>query len=200
VRLFVVVRHAESVLNLERRVNGDPNRDVPLTEAGEAEARLLGMQLAQLPLDACVHTRFPRTRLTAEIALAERVDVPFVVEPLLDDVDIGEFDGEPLETYRAWKHSHTRDVPFPGGESLDDAARRYAAAYRKLLDGPHRCVLVAAHEIPLRYALNGAGGSDSLDGPVHEIGNALPFLFDEDALERAVEGIERIVGRGTVPA
>ncbi len=61
-------------------------------------------------------------------------------------------------------------------------------------------MLVVRHEIPLRYALNGAGGSDSLDGPVHEIGNALPFLFDDDALERAVEGIERIVGRGTVPA
>jgi hypothetical protein len=59
-------------------------------------------------------------------------------------------------------------------------------------------VLVVCHEIPVRYALNGASGSDSLDGPAHEIGNALPFLFDEDALERAVLGIERVVGR--IPA
>ena len=54
-------------------------------------------------------------------------------------------------------------------------------------------MLVVCHEIPLRYALNGARGSDSLDGPVHEIGNALPFVFDGAALERAVEGIERIL-------
>jgi hypothetical protein len=50
----------------------------------------------------------------------------------------------------------------------------------------------------VRYALNGASGSDSLDGPAHEIANAMPYLFDEDALERAVRGIERVVGR--IPA
>jgi broad specificity phosphatase PhoE len=86
-------------------------------------------------------------------------------------------------------------VPFPGGESLDDAARRYAAAFNILLDSPWRSVLVVCHEIPVRYALNGASGSDSLDGPAHEISNAVPYLFDEETLERAVRGIERIVGK-----
>jgi broad specificity phosphatase PhoE len=192
-RLFVITRHGESTLNLERRVNGDPARDVPLTEQGEDESLLLGLQVSQLPLDACVHTRFPRSRQTAEIAVADREDVPLVVEPLLDDVDIGDFDGAPLDEYRVWKHSHVRSDSFPGGESLDDAARRYAAAYRKLLESDYRCVLVVCHEIPLRYALNGARGSDSLDGPVHELGNAIPFAFDGAALERAVDGIERIL-------
>ena len=191
----MIARHAETTLNIERRVNGDPAVDVPLTELGEDEARLLGMQVAALPLEACVLTRFPRTRLTAEIALEGREEVPFVVEPLLDDIDIGKLDGAPLAEYRAWKHGHARSMAFPGGESLDDAARRYAAAYRKLLETPYGCVLVICHEIPLRYALNGAGGSDSLDGPVHEIGNALPFLLDETTLARAVEGIERLVGK-----
>jgi broad specificity phosphatase PhoE len=196
-RLFVVARHAQSVLNLERRVNGNPALDVPLTELGEQEARTLGLQLAQVPLDLCVVTRFPRARRTAEVALEGR-DVPMTVEPLLDDIDIGELDGATIEEYRAWKHGHSREIPFPGGESLDDAARRYADGYRRLLAGPHAAVLVVCHEIPLRYALNGAAGSDSLDGPAHELGNAIPFLFDEDGLERAVAGIERIVGR--VPA
>jgi broad specificity phosphatase PhoE len=195
VRLFVLARHAQSVLNVERRVSGNPAADVPLTEQGELEARLLGTQVAHLPLDACVHTRFPRTRLTAEIALAEREDVPFVLEPLLDDIDVGDFNGAPLEEYRAWKHDNARNVPFPGGESLDEAARRYGAAFRGLIAGPYSCVLVVCHEIPLRYALNAAAGSESLDGPAHEIGNALPFLFDAEAFERAVAGIERIAGR-----
>ena len=56
-------------------------------------------------------------------------------------------------------------------------------------------MLVVSHEIPVRYALNGAAGSDSLDGPAHEISNAVPYLFDEGMLARAVEGIERIVGK-----
>ncbi|MGH3092880.1 MAG: histidine phosphatase family protein [Gaiellaceae bacterium] len=194
-RLFVFARHAQSVLNVERRVSGDPAADVPLTEQGGLEARLLGTQVSHLPLDACVHTRFPRTRLTAEIALAEREDVPFVLEPLLDDIDVGDLDGASLEEYRAWKHEHPRSVPFPGGESLDDAARRYGDAFKRLLERRSACVFVVCHEIPLRYALNAAAGSESLDGPAHEIGNALPFLFDAEALERAVTGIERIAGR-----
>jgi len=194
-RVFVFARHGESTLNIERRVNGDPAVPVALTERGREEARRLGEQVEQLPLEACVHTRFPRTRETAEIALGGREDVPLVEEPLLDDIDIGDLEGEKLEDYRAWKHGHSRNEPFPGGESLDDAARRYAEAFRKLLDSPWDTVLVVSHEIPIRYALNGAAGSDSLDGPAHEISNAVPYLFDDHALARAVTGIERIVGK-----
>jgi broad specificity phosphatase PhoE len=193
-RLFVFARHAESVLNLERRVNGDPTRDVDLTERGRFEATQLGRMVANLSLDVCLHTRFPRTARTAEIALAER-GIPFEVEPLLDDIDVGDLDGAPLEEYRAWKHGHARDIPFPGGESLDDAARRYVEAFRRLLDRPQDSVFVVTHEIPIRYALNGACGSETLDGPAHELPNATPYLFDEDGLERAVAGIERLVGK-----
>jgi probable phosphoglycerate mutase len=191
VRLFVLARHAQSTLNFEQRVTGDPSLDVPLTEQGREEARLLGTQLANLALDVCVHTRFPRTRLTAEIVLAGR-EVPLETEPLLDDIDIGELEGWAAKDYRAWKARHARDEAFPGGESLDAAADRYAIAYRRLLETKHSTVLVICHEIPIRYAINGAAGSDSLDGPIHEIPNAVPYCFDEEALERAAAGIERL--------
>jgi broad specificity phosphatase PhoE len=194
-RIFILARHGESTLNIEQRVNGDPNVPVALSDRGREEARRLGEQVENFPLDVCVHTRFPRTLETAVIALAEREDVPLEVEPLLDDIDIGELEGEKLDVYREWKHGRPRSVPFPGGESLDDAARRYAAAFNILLDSPWHSVLVVCHEIPVRYALNGASGSDSLDGPAHEISNAVPYLFDEETLERAVRGIERIVGK-----
>ena len=191
-RLFVAARHAQSVLNLERRVNGDPSQPVPLTDLGRAEADLLADELANLRLDACFHTRFERTRETARLALAGR-DVPFFEEPLLDDVDVGELDLAPLEEYRAWKRGHTRRDRFPGGESLDEAARRYAGGWARVLASPYASVLVVCHEIPLRYALTGALGSDSLDGPIHELLNARPYLFDEEALARAVGGIERLL-------
>ena len=191
-RLFVFVRHGESVLNIERRINGDPSVEVPLTELGESQAHKLGVEIANIGFDLCVHTRFARTRQTAEIALAGRA-VPFAVEPLLDDIDVGDLEGETLEAYRAWKHSHAREVPFPGGESLDDAARRYVRGFRNLLALSHDTVLVSTHEIPIRYALNGASGSDSLDGPAHEIENAVAYLFDDEALDRAAAGIETIL-------
>jgi broad specificity phosphatase PhoE len=194
VHLYVISRHAESTLNFEQRINGDPSVDVLLTEKGRDEARLLGQQLAHVPLEVCVHTRFGRTRETAGIALEGR-DIPFEEEPLLDDIDVGELEGKTLEDYRTWKGAHTRADAFPGGESLDDAARRYGQAYRKLLERPESAILVVAHEIPLRYAINAADGSDELDGPTRQLANATPYLFDEAALTRAVERIDDLAGR-----
>jgi broad specificity phosphatase PhoE len=191
VELYVISRHAESALNFENRINGDPSVPVALTDKGRDEAKLLGQQLKHIPIETCIHTRFTRTYDTAAIALEGR-SVPFEVEPLLDDVDVGELEGQTLEDYRAWKRVHTRSDPFPGGESLDDAARRYALAFRRLLERPEASILVVAHEIPLRYAINAADGSDSLDGPAHQLANATAYLFDRDALGKASEGIDRL--------
>jgi broad specificity phosphatase PhoE len=193
VRLFVLCRHAHSTLNVAGRINGDPSVPVALTEDGEEQARRLAAQLANVPLELCVHTRFTRTRETARLALGAR-DVPVVEEPLLDDVNVGELEGETIEAYRAWKAQHTRSDAFPGGESLDDVARRYAEAFEWLLARPERHILVVCHEIPVRYVLNAAAGSDDLDGPVHEILNAAPYLFEEEALRRAAERVRALAG------
>ena len=190
--LYLLTRHAQSELNVSRRVNGDPGVHVQLTPTGEAEALALGMQVANVALDLCVHTRFGRTRRTAELALAGR-EIPFAEEPLLDDIDVGDLEGRTIEDYRAWKHQHGRDQRFPSGESLDEAARRYAVALRRLVERPERRILVVCHEIPVRYALNAALGSDSLDAPAHEIGNCILHVFDKASLERAVTGIESLV-------
>ena len=64
-------------------------------------------------------------------------------------------------------------------------------AYERLLARPEQRILVVCHEIPVRYAVNAASGSDELDGPVHEIANCVPYLFDEEGLERAAAGIRR---------
>lgn len=193
-RLFVLVRHGQSELNLARRVNGDPAVAVSLTEQGRAEARALGYQVAALELDLCIHTRFGRTRETAAIALEGR-QVPLEPDSLLDDIDVGELEGQTIEEYRAWKSKHRRSDAFPGGESLDDAALRYARGFERLLEREEERVLVVCHEIPVRYALNAAAGSDELDGPVHELGNCVPHLFDEGGLSRAVRRIRALCGR-----
>jgi 2,3-bisphosphoglycerate-dependent phosphoglycerate mutase len=193
VRLVVIARHAESAYNAEQRVNGDPRVHVPLTPRGEEEARLLGAQLAGLPVDLCVHTRFERTQRTAELALAGR-EVPLLVEPLLDDLDVGSFEGAGLDEYRAFRDAHPRSRPFPGGESRDDAALRYAEAWRLVAARPERTIVVVCHEIPVRYALNAAAGSEELDGPRRAIPNATPFLLDAGTLAAAAARIGELAG------
>ena len=192
--LIVLARHAQSVLNLEGRVNGDPGVDAPLSERGREQARLLGDQLLHLRLDACVCTRFPRARETAEVALGGRA-LPIEVEPLLDDVDIGDLEGWSIERYREVKQELGRSRAFPGGESLDAAARRYARGFQALARLGAERLLVVCHEIPTRYALNAAAGSDELDGPpFHEIPNAVPFFFEGDSLAGAAARIESLAG------
>ena len=191
--LYVLTRHAQSILNTEHRVNGDPSVLAPITEEGRSQAERVGHQLAPLGLELCVHTRFQRTQETADALLAGR-DVPRLEEMLLDDIYVGELEGVTIDEYRAWKRVHRRDDPFPGGESLDDAARRYARAFRRLLERPEQAILVVCHEIPVRYALNASAGSDDLDSPEHGIPNATPYLFDDAGLARAAARIDQLVG------
>jgi probable phosphoglycerate mutase len=193
-RLFILVRHGQSELNAAQRINGDPSVPVALTEQGRQEAAALAVQLAGIAVDVCIQTRFVRTRQTAEIALAGR-HVPMEVEPLFDDIDVGELESRTIEDYRAWKRAHTRADPFPGGESLDAAALRYVEAFERLLARPEQRILVVSHEIPVRYAVNAAAGSDELDGPAHEIRNCVPHLFDEDRLGRAATRIRALAHR-----
>ena len=192
-RIFIVARHGQSVLNLEKRVNGDPKRPVALTPQGEKEAALLGLQVANLAFDVCMHTRFGRTRQTADIALGPRAKtISYVEEPLFDDVKIGDFDGALTSDYRKWKAGKTRRDPFPNGESLVESAERYAQGYQRLVDSPYQTVLLVCHDIPLRYVLNAAAGSHWLDGPIHDVPNATAFIFDEATLRRAAPRIREL--------
>ena len=191
--LTLVSRHGRSIFNVAGVVNGDPRLDRGLDPSAVPACEALGVQIAAIRIDLCVVSRFPRAQQTADLALGDRV-VPRVVDPDLDDIKIGELEGKPLADYRDWKHGRTRDEPFPGGESLNDAARRYADAYERLLARAEDVVLVVCHEIPLRYAVNAAAGSADLDAPLHDVPNATPYLFDADGLKRAVDRIRELAG------
>jgi probable phosphoglycerate mutase len=193
VQILFLARHGQSLFNVDGIVNGDPARDRGLSPLGAREAGRLGSQLAGVSIDLCVTSEFPRARETARLALAERADVvATVVDAGLNDVQIGDLEGESLDTYRAWKHAHPPATPFPGGETLGDAARRYAGALERLVARPERTILCVCHEIPVRYAVNAALGSGELDAPVHDVANATPYVFDAEGARRAGERLREL--------
>jgi broad specificity phosphatase PhoE len=100
------------------------------------------------------------------------------------------------DDYRAWKRLHTRADSFPNGESLDAARARYGRAYERLLTRRESAVLVVAHEIPVRYALNAAEGSSDPDAPHRRIANATLYLFDEERLAGAAR---HLIGAASPP-
>jgi broad specificity phosphatase PhoE len=188
-RLFVFARHAESSMNKAQLMSSDPSDPVGISARGRRQARRLGQQVRNLEIDVAVFTRLRRTRDTAELALTGR-GIPFVVEPGLDEVRLGALDGAPIRAYWAWKQNHARSEPFPSGESLDDAARRYAAALRRLVERPGAVALVVTHQIAIRYLLEAASGVRALDESGMSIPNAVPYLFAEPALRAAIECLE----------
>jgi broad specificity phosphatase PhoE len=193
VRTLVLVRHGQSILNVAGVINGDPARDPGLSEQGIEQATQLAGQIAHLPIDLAAVSPFPRAVQTADIALGGRV-VPRQIDADLGDVRIGDLEGGSLVDYRHSKPHADRDLPFPGGESLNDAARRYAAAFERLCGRGEPTTLVVCHEIPVRYAVNAAGGSSDLDAPLHDVPNATPYLFTEQALREAASRIAELAG------
>ena len=192
-QLLLLARHGQSAFNVDHVINGDPALDRGLSPLGVEEAQKLAAQIAAAAIDVCVVSRFPRAQETARLALGDRADrIPTDVDPDLDDVRIGELEGQTIDDYHAWKSVHRRDEPFPGGESLDDSARRYADAFDRLLARAERTVLCVCHEIPVRYAVNAAAGSDDVDYPLHNVANATPYVFDADGLARAVTQMRRL--------
>jgi broad specificity phosphatase PhoE len=192
-RLFLLVRHGQSLFNVDQVVNGDPALDRGLSEQGIEEAERLGGQIAAAPIGLVAVSPFPRALQTANIALGGR-DVPHLVDEELGDVRIGELEGASLDAYREAPAHSNRKERFLGGESLDEAALRYAGAFERLLARDEAATLVVCHEIPVRYLVNAATGSQTLDGPLHYVANATPYVFDDVSLRGAVEHIRELAG------
>jgi broad specificity phosphatase PhoE len=186
-RLFVFARHAESAANAANVLNSNPYQSVVLTARGRTQARTLGAQLANLHVDLAVGTRLLRTQQTIDIALDGR-QVPTLIEPGFDEIQAGDFEGARIEAYRSWRDQHTLRDHLPHGESIEDALRRYADALRRLLDRKETVTLVVIHDLALRYIAAAAAASSSpLNGTVFP--NAVPYLFDEPAAQRAAASL-----------
>ena len=184
----LLARHAESEFSVRGLTNGNPEVEVALTERGREQARRVGEQLAGTRIDLCAVSEFQRAQETADLALEGR-DVPRLVLPELNDIHFGEFEGRLLADYRAWARAHGPEDEVPGGESRADSVRRYAQAFRTILARPEATILVVAHSLPIRYALNAAAGG--LPKPaMQQVPYAEPFPLSAAELTEAVERLE----------
>lgn len=185
----ILARHGESERSVEGLTNGDPAARVGLTAAGREEARRLGVELCDDPIDLCVTSEFERARETADLALEGR-DVPRLVLADLNDIRFGEFEGRLLTDYRAWAHAHgPEDVCPGGGESRAQTVARYVRGYRTILARPEATILVVAHGLPVRYVLDALEFRDPA-AKIAQVPYAEPFRLSAQELEAAVGRLE----------
>jgi broad specificity phosphatase PhoE len=187
---LILARHGESAYSAQGLVNGDAAVDVGLTPAGEEQARALGRALAGEPIGVCVVSALPRTRATAELALAGRT-VPIEARAGFDDPGAGRFEGRPLDEYRGWAWSAGSGEDAPGGgESRRSIVARYADAYRGLLDRAEAVVLAVLHALPIAYALDALDGSPPAQRIARRIAYAQPVPLAAADLRRALDVID----------
>jgi broad specificity phosphatase PhoE len=182
---LIMVRHAHAASNVADIVNAVPPGE-GLSPAGIEEARALGRAFAAERIDLGVSSRLQRARETLALALAGR-GTPCVVEPLLDEIGFGSFDGGSLAAYRRWAWEHGPDVPCPGGgESRAAAALRFADALSALLARPEEKLLVVSHALPIRYVLDASDGRFPA-ARLEQVPHAVPFHLAHDAVSLAAE-------------
>jgi probable phosphoglycerate mutase len=183
VRTLILVRHAHSASNVGDIVNGvPPGRG--LSPTGSEQARSLGRDLVSEPIDLGVSSRLQRARDTLELAFSGR-RIPCLVEPLLDEVGFGSFEGGPLTQYRAWAWSHGPGAACPGGgETRAEIAARIAAGLDALLGRSEATILAVSHGLPVRYALDAAEGRVPAARP-DQVLHATPYRLEPASVERA---------------
>ena len=182
--VLLLARHAHASSNEGNIVNGVPPGE-GLSPQGVLEARALGERLASARIDLGVSSRLLRARQTLEAALAGR-DVPLAVEPRLDEIGFGSFEGGELDAYRAWAWTSDPTASPGGGETRVAAASRIADALEALLERPEEVILAVSHALPIRYVLDAADGSFPSRRVAH-VPHAAPFRIDRTAVERAAE-------------
>jgi probable phosphoglycerate mutase len=140
-----LIRHGETEWSRARRHTG--RTDLPLSPAGEAEARALGQHLRGLEVDRVLSS--PLTRATTTAALAGFGDRIERTGALLE-FDYGEYEGRTTAEIRASRPGWDlfRDG-CPGGETVEDAAARARGLLDDLADSDGR-VLLFSHGHQLR--------------------------------------------------
>jgi 2,3-bisphosphoglycerate-dependent phosphoglycerate mutase len=158
--LLTLIRHGQSVYNLQNRFTG--NVDVELTTLGEQEAHLAGQKLKGFRFGIAYTSMLKRAWETLRIVLEEiqQTDIEIIKDAALNERMYGSLQGlNKAETaikygdeqVEIWRRSY--EVRPPDGESLEDTFNRTVPYYKSEIEPKLKAgenVLIVAHGNSLR--------------------------------------------------
>ncbi|MBI3122435.1 MAG: histidine phosphatase family protein [candidate division NC10 bacterium] len=165
---FILVRHGESVWNMERRIQG--NLDPELSPRGRRQTDLLVLHLkAHLPdaVAAIYASPLRRAAQTAE-QIAATYTLPVIQEPDLREMSLGQWEGMTVAEiqaaspgrYEQWLEDPLT-FPAPGGEDLRAFERRVVGALQRMQAAhPGADLIVVSHGGVIKTLLCFALGLD----------------------------------------
>lgn len=187
---LTLLRHGESVWNLENRFTGWV--DVELSPKGEQEAANAGSKLEPYTYDYLYTSVLKRAMHTAELALtsAGKLDIPTVRNEALNERHYGDLQGlnkddigkqYGAEQLKIWRRSY--DVPPPNGESLKMTQERVIPYYIEHIEPLLKAgknVLVVAHGNSLRALVMHIENMSPEEILEYNIPTGTPFAYELD--------------------
>lgn len=157
--LVWLIRHSETGWTEAGRLQG--SIDVPLSDMGRRNARLVASRLATSGVERLLTSPLKRARETAEI-IGSVIAVRAEVAPELHEMCFGAFEGrshDEIEALspgfkKAWR-DNPATVVFPGGESLAELEARCTRFVKKAInEGEHaRTIAFVSHGQVIRTLL-----------------------------------------------
>jgi len=203
---FLLVRHGQTAWNTKGRFAGQ--FDLPLDEAGHAQAAALANRLKDEQVDAIYSSDLSRawgTALAIQSSLALRVDLK--PDSRLREMNFGDWQGLTYpeiqrrnpEGLEGWEKDQLHNAP-PHGETLLEFSERVKSVYKELR-GAHadQTLILVAHggslQLLITYALGlppekywqvYLSNASLSDLRVYELGAILNLLNDTSHLDRAL--------------
>jgi 2,3-bisphosphoglycerate-dependent phosphoglycerate mutase len=194
---LAIVRHGQSLWNLENRFTGWV--DVPLTEKGRDEARLAGERLRGVHFDVAYTSSLIRAQHTLDIILdhAGLEGLPVIRDEALNERHYGDLQGLNKadtaakygdEQVHIWRRSFA--TPPPNGEALKDTAARTLPFFDRAIMGDVRQgkdVLVVAHGNSNRSIVMQLDALDEEGVLALELATGIPLVYElgEDGTVRS---------------
>lgn len=198
---LIILRHGQTGYNAAQKMTGQKN--VPLTEKGEEQARQAGKLLGATHLDKVYASPLDRAFKTAELVLdhmaehatahLKNADGTWTIHQDYDimEQDTGDFTGRNYKTdpeIIAFDRQYA--APFPGGESAADVQKRLEEFYDRELkplieDG--KTVMVVCHSNVVRAfkLLAGEATPETYHTQRAKVKNASPWVleFESDTVK-----------------
>ncbi len=184
---LVLIRHGQSLWNLENRFTGWV--DVPLTSHGEQEAKKAASKLKDFSFDVSYTSGLTRAQRTLQLILeANNWNIPVIRDQSLNERHYGDLQGMNKDEMRAqfgeeqvkiWRRSY--DVPPPNGEALKNTAERTVPFFRRCIMGDIRQgkdVLVVAHGNSNRSIIMVLDNLSGEQVVALELGTGVPVVYD----------------------
>ncbi|MFU8826587.1 MAG: histidine phosphatase family protein [Brevefilum sp.] len=132
--IFLLVRHGQNDMVGKKLAGRLPG--VHLNEQGQAQARRLAAELAEMPIKAVIASPLERAQETA-VPIARVHGLPVATNEGLLEIDYGQWQGKSIKQLRRtklWKavQESPDGFRFPEGESFHEAQSRVAQALEAL--------------------------------------------------------------------